>query len=168
MPPFGLEDLVSAGSLTLNAAAASDSKRRVRRVVHIRGSHCNFMNRILREDYAALATRLGGLVDRFVWQPVPMVGYHRVTDTLSSQDPQLPATLLYDKIRAMTDPPRGFIDLSRFHNRFTGQPFVNSFHYSGPFMAAMARSLMSCVRPPGSAGEPLGDGERISIRECEK
>lgn len=104
----------------------------------------------------------------FVWQPVPMVGYHRVTDTLSSQDPQLPATLLYDKVRAMKDPPRGFIDLSRFHDRFTGQPFVNSFHYSGPFMAAMARALMSCVRPPGSAGEPSGDGERIPIPECEQ
>ncbi|MDK9713613.1 MAG: hypothetical protein OEL86_05800 [Sulfuritalea sp.] len=87
----------------------------------------------------------------FVWQPSPMFEYHRDEDSLSRKTPTPLSKIIYEKISALKVHPPGFIDLSRSLDGFEGQPFVDEFHYSSPFMAVLAKRLLHCVSPVRAA-----------------
>lgn len=84
----------------------------------------------------------------FVWQPIPMVGYQKESDTVSDKLAQPHITKLYESIRRMSDSPRGFVDFSDALEGFPGQAFVDAYHYSEPFLTVLAKRLLACVGPP--------------------
>jgi hypothetical protein len=78
----------------------------------------------------------------FLWQPIPMVKYHAPQDTLSMQVPSDHVTSIYARIASAQPRPVNFLDLQDSAAAFSGQPYVDSFHYSPGFLRVLAQKTI--------------------------